>query len=498
MNEPTNNTSVDINDERSVRVGKLRDLADLGIPGFPAQSNKKNTVREAMESAEGTSLTIAGRLMTKRDMGKLAFCHIQDESGRMQIAFKQDDLADAYKLFVKKIDIGDIIQVEGERFVTHKGEDSVMVKKWTLLTKSLRPLPDKFHGLQDEEIRLRKRYLDLIANPELKELFYKKARFWQATRNFLVKEGFLEVETPVLESTPGGADAEPFTTHHNSLDIDVYLRISMGELWQKRLMVGGFEKTFEIGRQFRNEGMSREHLQDYSQMEFYWGYADYEKSMELVERMYKYIIQEAFGTLVFFIGEFENIDFSGTWGRIDYTKTIEEKFGIDITKASDDDIRATLKKHGVDVEDFAGRGRMIDVLWKQVRKTVKGPVFVMNHPVEVSPLAKRKTDNPALTERYQVMIAGSELGNGYSELNDPIDQAGRFEEQAKLREAGDAEAQMHDKDFVEALEHGMPPTSGFGFSERLFSFLANKPIRDCVLFPLMRPEEEETTEKKQK
>jgi lysyl-tRNA synthetase, class II len=487
-----NNHQVNINDERDVRLAKVTELQELGIEPYPSNGSKKHTVVEAFEKGDGKAVEIAGRIMMKREFGKLAFCRLQDESGTMQIALKQDELGkETYKLFVKKIDIGDIVHVKGKRFKTHKGEESVMVKKWTLLSKAVRPLPDKFHGLQDEELRLRKRYLEVLTDPEVRELFYKKAKFWQSTRNFLVNEGFLEVETPVLEGTPGGADATPFTTHHNSLDLDVYLRISMGELWQKRLMVGGFEKTFEIGRQFRNEGMSREHLQDYSQMEFYWAYANYEDSMAMVEKMYKYIVKEAFGTLKFTIGEFKNIDISKKWKRIDYVETLDKHFGIDVLEASDADIKKILKQEKVKVEKFAGRGRLVDLLWKQVRKTIKGPVFVMNHPVEVSPLAKRKSDNPKLTERYQVMIAGSELGNGYSELNDPIDQAGRFAEQARLREEGDSEAQMHDADFVEALEHGMPPTTGFGFSERLFSFLADKPIRECVLFPLMKPEQHE-------
>lgn len=481
---------VNINDERSVRIGKMEELRNAGVDPYPDRSTKTHSVSQALAEPEGTVVRIAGRLMTKRDMGKLIFCHIQDEHDRMQIVCQQDEMpVERYKLFAKKIDSGDVVEVEGKRFITHKGEQSILISSWDLLTKSLRPLPDKFHGLQDEETRLRKRYLEFISNPEAKELFYKKTRFWQATRDFLRSEGFLEVETPVLESTPGGADATPFITHHEALDIDVFLRISMGELWQKRLMVAGFEKTFEIGRQFRNEGMSREHLQDYTQMEFYWGYADYTKSMELVERMYKHIIQEAFGTLTFDIGEFTGIDIGETWEKIDYTETIKKAHGVDITTATNDELRATLKDLDVSIEDFAGRGRMIDVLWKQVRKTIKGPVLLLNHPVVVSPLAKRLPSNPELTERYQVIIAGSEIGNGYSELNDPIDQAARFEEQAKLREEGDTEAQMHDKDFVEALEQGMPPTSGFGFSERLFSFLANKPIRECVFFPLMRPED---------
>ncbi|MBI5222177.1 MAG: lysine--tRNA ligase, partial [Candidatus Magasanikbacteria bacterium] len=371
--------------------------------------------------------------------------------------------------------------------LTHKGEPTVLVKNWTLLAKALLPLPDKFHGLQDEELRLRKRYLELISNPELKELFRQKSRFWQATREFLLKEGFLEVETPVLESTCGGADANPFVTHLNALDMDVYLRISMGELWQKRLMVAGFEKTFEIGRQFRNEGMSREHLQDYTQMEFYWAYADDEKGMELVEKLIKHVAKETFGTLKFDTGEFKVVDLSKKWEKIDYTDTIKKILRIDVLKASEKEIRTKLDGLKIEYEKHETKGRLIDSLWKHCRKSIKGPAFLVGNPVVVSPLAKRCDDNPKLTHRFQPIIGGSELGNGYAELNDPLDQAERFKEQTKMREAGDMEAQMHDKDFIEALEHGMPPTCGFGFSERLFAVLADRPIRDCVLFPLVKP-----------
>ncbi|MCL5018867.1 MAG: hypothetical protein M1426_00080 [Patescibacteria group bacterium] len=272
------------------------------------------------------------------------------------------------------------------------------------------------------------------------------------------------------------------------MDIDVFLRISMGELWQKRLMVGGFEKTFEIGRQFRNEGISREHLQDYSQMEFYWAYANYEDSMKLVEELYKYIAEKAFGTLKFKIGEFD-VDLGGAWDKIDYIETIKSKQGIDVEKATDEEIKNKLTELKIKFNPNDRRGRLIDTLWKQIRKEIAGPVFLINHPVEVSPLAKRKEDNSKLVERYQVILAGSEMGNGYSELNDPVDQAQRFKEQAKMREAGDKEAQMHDTDFVEALEYGMPPTTGFGFSERLFSFLADKSSREAQMFPLMKPDQ---------
>ncbi len=484
--------STSINDERSVRIKKMSELRSLGIDPYSSVAPREDSVTIALKKSEGAIVSLAGRLMSKRDIGKITFSHLQDESGRIQIAWKEDVLGkDNYALFLHAIDTGDILWIRGERFVTKAGEESVLVCEWRILTKAILPLPDKYHGLQEEELRLRKRYLDFIMDTDKRKIFYRKAMFWNSMRQFLLEEGFLEVETPVLETTAGGADATPFTTHHHALDIDVYLRISMGELWQKRLMVGGFEKTFEIGRQFRNEGMSREHLQDYTQMEFYWAYADYTSGMGMVERMYKEVIQKTFHTLVFDIGDFKGIDLAKSWDRIDYVETIKKKTGIDVLTAENDAMKQTLKKLKIAFDETLEKGRLIDLLWKYCRKSIAGPVFLIHHPVLVSPLAKRCLHNPALTERYQIIIAGSELGNGYSELNDPLDQTERFEEQGKMREKGDIEAQMHDHDFVEALEHGMPPTTGFGVSERLFAFLENASVRECVLFPLVRPGEHE-------
>jgi len=475
-------------DERKHRIDKLNKIKEQGINPYKTKFDKKNDLVEALKLKLGSKVKVAGRIMTKRDMGKLCFAHLMDESAKMQIVLQSDKMnKDDYKWFIKNIDLGDFVGIEGEIFKTKKGEVSVLVSKYELLTKTLRPLPEKWHGLADEELKLRKRYLDFLSNPQLKELFYRRAKFWQSTRDFLIKEGFLEVETPVLETTPGGADAEPFVTHHNALDLDLYLRISMGELWQKRLMVAGFEKTFEIGRQFRNEGMSREHLQDYTQMECYWAYADYEDMMKLVEKMYKYIIKQTYGKTKFEINGF-TVDFASDWTKIDYVEVIKRNFDLDVTKATKETVLKKLRELKVDFDQNLSKARLIDVLWKQLRKTIAGPAFLINHPVEVSPLAKRDPKNPDRVQRFQIIIAGSEVGNGYSELNDPIDQAARFAEQAKMREAGDLEAQMHDQDFVEALEYGMPPTAGFGFSERLFSFLENKSARECQLFPLMKPE----------
>lgn len=475
-------TSVSVREDR---LEKLKELKSKKINPYPSKLKfKRQDISSALEN-EGKEVAIAGRILGWRGHGNVVFGDIVDESGKMQAFFQKKKLADKFK-DLKLIDLGDFIEVKGKVIKTVAGETSVDVDDYQLLTKTIRPLPSKWYGLKDEEERYRRRYLDLIINEDLKETFRKKSIFWQSMRDFLVNKGFLEVETPVLENTAGGADANPFMTHHNALDIDLYLRISMGELWQKRLMVGGFEKTFEIGRQFRNEGISREHLQDYTQMEFYWAYANYENSMALVEEMYKYVAKKTFGKLKFKIAGKE-VDLGGNWKKIDYTKTVLEKTGVDISKASKSDLQKELKTRKIKFLKSDEKGRLIDLLWKSIRKEVVGPVFLTGHPVEVSPLAKRMQDNPEFVERYQVIIAGSEIGNGYSELNDPIDQAERFEGQQEMRDKGDEEAQMHDQDFVEALEYGMPPVSGFGVSERLFSFLANKSIRETVLFPLLRP-----------
>ncbi len=481
-----NNTSV-----KEDRISKLEEIKKLGVNPYPSKVNfKREDISEALEK-EGKEVGIAGRVLGWRGHGNVVFADLIDESGKMQAFFQKKNLADKFK-FLKLVDLGDFIAVKGEVFKTIAGEISVNVSDFQLLTKSIRPLPSIWFGLKDEEERYRRRYVDLILNENLKDLFRKKALFWQSMRSFLIEKGFLEVETPVLENTAGGADANPFVTHHNALDIDLYLRISMGELWQKRLMVGGFEKTFEIGRQFRNEGISREHLQDYTQMEFYWAYTNYEDSMELVEEMYKHVAEKTFGKLTFDING-HKVDLGKKWERIDYTTTIKKETGVDISKANESEIKSKLKELNIGFGNKDSKSRLIDLLWKQVRKTVSGPAFLVGHPVEISPLAKRMEENPDFVERYQVILAGSEMGNGYSELNDPIDQKERFEEQQEMRDKGDDEAQMEDDDFVRALEYGMPPVTGFGVSERLFSFLADLPIRESVLFPLLRPEGKNST-----
>ncbi len=479
--------------EHEERLKRLEEIKKAQIDPYPAKTGRDHTVAEIFDEfekleKEGASVIIAGRLRSLRGHGNLTFAHLEDGTGRIQLAISKKEIGDEnYKRFTRLIDVGDFLEVSGVCFVTHKGEKSLMARDWRLLTKALRPLPDKWHGLQDEEEKLRKRYLDILFNPEVRDLIGKRAKFWNAAREFMIEKGFLEVETPVLENTTGGADARPFVTHHNALDIDVYLRISAGELWQKKLMVAGFEKTFEIGRIFRNEGMDAEHLQDYTQLEFYWAYADYKKGMELVEEMYKYIALKTFGKLKFTIGKFE-VDLGRKWEIYDYQETIKKYTGIDVLKTSIKEIEAKLKELKIEYDKKGFNiTRAIDNLWKYARRQIGGPGFLVGVPVEVSPLAKRYEDNPLITQRFQPIIAGSELGNGFSELNDPIDQAGRFADQAKLREAGDEEAQMFDHEFVEALEYGMPPTCGFGMSERVFAFLNDKSARECQIFPLMRP-----------
>ncbi len=472
------------------KLKKLNNFYEKGINPFPSKFSKKEDIAEVLGKKIEEPAKIAGRITLFRNMGNIAFIHIKDESGKMQVVLNKKNLKNTdadYKFWVKNLDLGDFIGVEGKRFNTKKGEKSVLADKVVLLAKSILPLPDKYRALQNEDEKLRKRYLDILYNPETKEIIYKRDKFWSATREFLKQKGFTEVETPVLELKVGGADAQPFKTRHNALDMDVYLRISTGELWQKRLMVAGMEKTFEIGRQFRNEGMDAEHLQDYTQMEFYWAYADYKQGMKLVEELYRYIAKETFGKLKFKIRGFE-VDLSKEWKKYDYAKTVKKMTGINIFNADLKTIKEKLKELGVEYEkEGLNKPRAIDNLWKYCRKQLGGPGFLVNEPLAVSPLAKKNKDNPEIVQRFHVIIAGSELGNGYSELNDPIDQAERFKQQQKLRDAGDEEAQMNDEDFVEALEYGMPPTCGFGMSERVFSFLMDKSARECQIFPLMRP-----------
>lgn len=477
-----------IDDLRQTRINKLHALQQQGISPYPATSQRKQTNAEAREMLS-QKVTVAGRLRGLREHGGSAFADLDDQSGRIQLFFARNILKEKFEL-LKLLDLGDFIEVTGEVFKTQAGEVTVRAEDFTLLTKAIRPLPEKFHGLENIEIRLRKRYLDLIMNPEVREMFIKKARFWAAARKYLTERGFLEVETPVLEGIPGGADARPFITHHNTLDINLYLRISL-ELHLKRLIVGGYDKVFEIGRVFRNEGIDAEHLQDYTELEFYWSYADYRDLMTLVEDFYRFLVKETVGGLKT-VRNGQEIDWSLPWPRLDYSELFEEKTGMNPVKASREELIEKAEELKLQPEKKLGKGRLIDLIYKKtVRPTIIQPSFLINLPVVISPLAKRLPENPELTERILVMAGGTELGNGFSELNDPLDQKERFLEQQRLREAGDEEAQMIDLDFIEALEYGMPPTAGFGMSERLFAFIMDKPMRETIFFPPMRLEVKE-------
>ncbi len=481
---------------REDRLKKIEDLKARGVDPYPVDvSDDREPIGDVLSEFKdvagepGSTLnklaTIAGRVRSMRLHGKVAFVDLEDQSGRMQAMFRADDVGEEqFNVFVNDVDEGDFIEASGSLGISKTGEKSIFANGWRMLTKSIRPIPSEYYGLKDVEQRLRKRYLDLIANPETREMFRQKSKFWQSLRQFLLDNGFMEVELPVLESTPGGAEAEPFVTHHNALDRDFYLRISL-ELPLKRLLVGGYEKVFEIGRIFRNEGIDAEHLQDYTQMEFYWAYADYQDLMVFLRKMYQYVIENTFGTLkTTYDGK--EIDWSGEWPVVDFYDLFEKYAGAspDLSEA---ELRTVAEKNGIDVSEIYGKGKVIDAIYKRkVRPNLVQPQFMIRPPVEMEPLAKRDPEFPNRVQRLQIMAGGTELGKGFSELNDPLDQRARFEEQMKLREVGDKEAQMLDEDYVEALEYGMPPAAGFGISERLFAVLVDKPIREIVFSPPMK------------
>lgn len=476
---------------RAERIKKLNILKQKGIESYVSKVTRTHTISEVLANFEVLSerreiVSIVGRVMIVRGQGAIMFVVLKDATGTVQAVFKEDSIeAELFTLFKDTVDGGDFITVTGTLFTTQRGERSVLVESWSMVTKSLLPLPDKYHGLQDDDERLRKRYLDLLVRDEQRELFVRKAKFWDVARTFMKEQGFLEVETPTLELTTGGAEARPFATYHSDYDLDVFLRISVGELWQKRLLAGGFEKTFEIGRVYRNEGSSPNHLQEFTNLEFYQAFADYEDGMKLVENLYRTIAQDVYGTTKFTRGEY-TFDLHDEWVRLDYREEVKRQTDIDIKTATEDEITAKLRALGVSYEG-SNKERLIDTLWKYCRKHIAGPAFLINHPMIVSPLAKTVPGKPNATQRFQPIIAGTEVGNGYSELNDPLEQRSRFEVQQGLIDRGDAEAMMPDYEFVEMLEHGMPPACGFGFGERLFTILENRPIRDVQLFPLVKP-----------
>ena len=480
-----------IDEIRDARIEKLKLLRKKGMNPYPAESKREISLKEAVDGFEDLEKNkeakwVAGRVMSIRGQGAIVFVTLNDGTASFQGLFKKDVIGDEkFDFFNEVVDIGDFIEVSGSFFITKRGEKTIEIKDWVMLSKSLLPLPEKWHGLQDPEERFRKRYLDILMDPEVKELLIKKTKFWDTTRTFMKEHGFLEVETPSLEVTTGGAEATPFKTYNEDFKLPLYLRISVGELWQKRLMSASFPKTFEIGRAYRNEGSDANHLQEFTNMEFYWAYANYKDGMKLAEELYKKIAKDVFGKTNFETRG-HKFDLGGKWEHIDYRETIKKETGIDVLDTTFEEVKKKLE-HLKIIYDGNTMERLVDTLWKHCRKQISGPVFLTGHPKLVSPLSKSMPENPELTERFQIIIAGTEVGNGYSELNDPVDQRKRFLEQQALIDRGDKEAMMPDLEFVEMLEYGMPPTCGFGFGEMLFAFLADKPIRETQFFPLMKP-----------
>ncbi|MFA6415017.1 MAG: lysine--tRNA ligase [Candidatus Paceibacterota bacterium] len=472
------------------RLAKIERLKGAGMEAYPARTGRTHAVDDFLEN-HGTleknseQVMLAGRVLSIREHGGSLFVDIFDGT-KGQCYVQRDKLGEElYDLFIGTVDTGDVVEFSGLAFTTKRGQPSLDATGWRMLAKSLRPLPDEWFGIKDEDERFRRRYIDILLTRDLSERIKRRSKFWNVIRSYLLERDFIEVETPVLETTTGGAEACPFVTHHNALDMDVYLRISAGELWQKRLMIAGLPKTFEIGRIFRNEGMSAEHAQDYTQIEFYEAFKDYEAGMEMITDLYRTIADEVYGTRTFTIKDF-TVDLGKEWELYDFCALMQKEYGLDPLDERADWAVALTEKN-VPFEEGAGKERIVDIAWKQVRKTLSGPGFLVNVPVYMEPLAKKSVKDPRVVERFQVMIAGSEIGKGFSELNDPIDQAERFSRQQQLRDAGDEEAQMPDAEFVEALEYGMPPAFGFGVSERLFSFLEGVSIREGQIFPLMRP-----------
>lgn len=486
---------LDINQLMKVRREKLDKLKEEGKNPYEiTKFNRTHTSKQIIDNydeLEGKDVTVAGRIMAKRIMGKASFCHIQDSEGKIQSYVSINDLGEeSYKAF-KEDDIGDIIGITGFVFKTRTGEISIHAKEVTLLSKSLRPLPEKFHGLKDTDLRYRQRYVDLIVNPEVKETFILRSKIISNIRKILEEKGYLEVETPILNTISGGATARPFITHHNTLDIDMYLRIAL-ELNLKRLIVGGYDKVFEIGRVFRNEGMDIRHNPEFTMLELYAAFEDYNDMMNITEELFSRTAKEVLGTTKITYGE-QEIDLAPGWKRISMIDSIKEVTGIDFNEIkTDEEAVALAKERKIIIPDTTKetRGDVISLFFDEyVEKTLIQPTFIYDYPVEISPLAKRSVKDNRLTERFEVFIGGREYGNAFSELNDPIDQYGRFKKQVEARNAGDEEAGMMDEDYIQALEIGLPPTGGLGIGiDRFVMLLTNEAsIRDVLFFPTMKP-----------
>lgn len=478
-----------LNDYRDERLRKLNQIRELGINPYPAKSHRNTKIASVLNhfsEKDGQEVCIAGRIVAIRAFGKIAFIKIRDYTGEIQIFMEKTDEVDSELFGIKQLkllDTGDFIEATGKVGKSSTGEISIFTNAVRLLTKSLRPLPG-YDGLTNKEERYRRRYVDMNVNPEVRERLVRRSKFWQATRDFMNAHGFIEINTPVLETTTGGADANPFVTHMDALDSDYYLRISQ-ELPLKRLLGGGFEKVYDIGPRFRNEGVDDEHLPEHIAFESYAAYEDYEDGMALYEEMIKYVAKETWGTLQFNVGGFE-VNLDQTWPRIKYANLLMEKFGVDVFNPDRQKILNILRENGTKIDPSVSDGRLLDNLWKLIRKTSAGPYWLVEEPLSLSPLAKVSDENPLVTQRFHPIIAGTEMGNGYSELNDPLDQLARFEEQQAMRDNGDDEAQMLDLDFVEMLEYGMPPACGWGNSERNFWLLEGVSGREAVPFPIIR------------
>lgn len=484
----------DLNELMRVRREKMSAIEAKGLEPFGRKYNYTHhaqTILEQFEAMEGQTVRIAGRLMAVRGHGKASFGHVMDMSGRIQVYFRQDVMGEEqYELF-HLLDIGDIVGIEGVVFRTQKGEISLKVSQLEILAKSLKPLPEKWHGLKDVETRYRQRYLDLIVNPDVKNAFVLRSKIIKSLRRILDEQGFLEVETPMMHPIAGGAAARPFVTHHNALDMKLYMRIAP-ELYLKRLIVGGFEKVYELGRVFRNEGISIKHNPEFTMVELYQAFADYQDVMKLTEDVISGIAQEVLGTMKITY-EGQDIDLTPPWNRLTMPEAIKKYSGEDFDKVTTlEEARAIADRLGIKYEKSHGIGGILNVVFEEVvEKHLIQPTFIIGHPTEISPLAKRNKDNPEITDRFEAFIFGREMANGFSELNDPIDQEGRFESQVAQRESGDDEAHMMDRDYITALEHGLPPTGGLGIGiDRLVMLLTNNSsIRDILLFPHMRHRE---------
>lgn len=478
-----------------IRIEKLKKLQKKGLDPYPAKvwrTHPCQAVKDNFENLEKEKreVVLCGRLKTIRSHGKSAFANLADESGEIQIYFKEDLLGKKnYQIFLELIDLGDFIEARGTLMKTKTGEKTVVLNNFRIISKSLLPLPEKWHGLEDVEIRYRKRYLDLIANKKIKEIFEKRFQIIRTIRDFFIEQGFIEVETPTLQLLAGGANAKPFKTHHDALDIDMYLSIAP-ELYLKRLIVGGFEKVFEITRCFRNEGIDWAHNPEFSQVEFYQAYADYQDLMKLTERLFIYLFEKL---RMSYVRKFKDqeIDFRPPYPRKKFIEIIREFTGLDLEELKNKkDLYPAAKKLGLELQKNWSWPKIVDEIFKEkVRTQIKNPIFVINHPVELSPLAKKTPDDPHFVERFQLIAGGMELCNAFSELNDPLDQEERFKAQQAARKSGDEEAQMYDQDFVEALKYGMPPTAGEGIGlDRLVMILTGaKNIREVILFPTLKP-----------